>query len=368
MTMTKVCAGRGFLHKRACRALCTSNDGWIFGHILDGAGGSKPLAPWDSASVKYSRDLRDGVGAWVHLDVGEGSPQAQSFIANCTREQGRDHEMKRQTHVSSLMVADPRKTQPRCEVALKGTGLFLTLQVNFGKRFEVGTRPKNIVPFRMWLGRGILVTARGPVPDVGELRLPALSRMLQIGRGPATCGALASAVISEITSITANSVLELEDEVFALKARMQQEALRAGAHRPVGTAALQSLRRELMPLRYAAISMRRYEVPDLAALETVVRLTERPEQTLFSDADKHEIREAKAQQEALVESLYATIAATEALQNEVAAHVAWQQGLYSYQLTMLGCVLSVLGLCSVSIDVLALLPHRFLPLGEVGPR
>ena len=304
----------------------------------------------------------------VHLDVGEGSPQAQSFIANCTREQGRDHEMKRQTHVSSLMVADPRKTQPRCEVALKGTGLFLTLQVNFGKRFEVGTRPKNIVPFRMWLGRGILVTARGPVPDVGELRLPALSRMLQIGRGPATCGALASAVISEITSITANSVLELEDEVFALKARMQQEALRAGAHRPVGTAALQSLRRELMPLRYAAISMRRYEVPDLAALETVVRLTERPEQTLFSDADKHEIREAKAQQEALVESLHATIAATEALQNEVAAHVAWQQGLYSYQLTMLGCVLSVLGLCSVSIDVLALLPHRFLPLGEVGPR
>merc|ERR1712146_476996 len=99
-----------------------------------------------------------------------------------------------------------------------------------------------------------------------------------------------------------------------------------------------------MPLRYAAITTRRYEMPELVALETVVRLTERPEQTLFSDADKHELREAKARQEALVESLNATIAASEALQNEVAAHVAWQQSRYSYQLTMLGCLLSTLGL------------------------
>ena len=51
-----------------------------------------------------------------------------------------------------------------------------------------------------------------------------------------------------------------------------------------------------MPLRYAAISMRRYEVPEQHALQTVVRLTERPEQTLFSDADKYELREAKARQ------------------------------------------------------------------------
>ena len=33
-----------------------------------------------------------------------------------------------------------------------------------------------------------------------------------------------------------------------------QKALLAGADRPVGTAEMQALRRELMPLRYAAIS------------------------------------------------------------------------------------------------------------------
>ena len=47
--------------------------------------------------------------------------------------------------------------------------------------------------------------------------------------GPATCGALASAVLSEFTSITADGVEHLEDEIFALKARLQQIALRAGA-------------------------------------------------------------------------------------------------------------------------------------------
>lgn len=345
------CALSGRQHAR--RALCniSDNDGWLFGHHLDGAGGSTPLTPWDSAAV---RQARAGTGAWVHLDF--RAPQARAFIAACARAKGKDHEMKRQTHVSSLMIADPRTTQPRCEVASSWTGMLLTLQVNFGKRFEADLEPgRNIVPFRMWLGRGILITARGRHPDEGEMRMPSLSKVLDAGNGPATCGSLASAVISEITSITADSCRALEDEIFALKAQLQQQALLAGAHRPVGTAALQALRSNLMPLRYAAICMRRYEVPELNALHTVVRLTERPEQVLFSDADKYEIREAKARQEALVESLNASIEAGETLQNEVAAHATWQQSDYSQKLTVLASVLSVLGFCSISIDVLELL-------------
>jgi hypothetical protein len=61
-----------------------------------------------------------------------------------------------------------------------------------------------------------------------------------------------------------------------------------------------------------------------------------------------------AKQEALVESLNATLAAGEALNNEVAAHAAWQQSDYSFQLTVLGCFLSVLAFCSISVDVLSL--------------
>ena len=33
--------------------------------------------------------------------------------------------------------------------------------------------------------------------------------------------------------------------------------------------------------------------------------------------------------------------------------MAWQQSEYSFQITVLGCVLSVLGFCSISIDALA---------------
>ncbi|KAH8067466.1 voltage-gated potassium channel [Aureococcus anophagefferens] len=211
------------------------------------------------------------------------------------------------------MVADPRKTQPRCEVSSACAGMMLTLRANFGKRFEAhAVESKNVVPFRMWLGRGIIVTARGAAPDEGSLRMPALSRRLDAGAGPR------SAVISEITSITADSVEALEDEIFELKARLQREAL-AGAHRPgVPTRCRRSVS-ELMPLRYAAITMRRHEVPELAALQTVVRLSGRPQQRLFADADSYELREAEARQEALVESLHATIAAGEALQNEASA-------------------------------------------------
>lgn len=348
------CVGT-LVRRPICRTLCAdSHDGWIFGHLLDGEGGSAPLEPWDAAAVRQARD--SGHGAWVHLDF--RAPQAKDFIAACARARtGKDHQIKRETHVSSLMVADPRKTQPRCEVASTWIGMLLQLEVNFGRRFDANSsflHDKNIVPFRMWLGRGILVTARGRQPEEGAMRMPSLSQTLEEGRGPSSCGALASAVISELTSITADSAQALEDEIFALKARLQQQALLAGAHRPVGSAALQGIRRELMPLRYAAISMRRYEVPELNALETVVRLTNRPEQTLFAEADKYEIREAHARQEALVESLNATIEAGETLQNEVAAHAAWQNNDYSFQLTVLGCVLSVLGFCSISIDAIEL--------------
>ena len=336
------------------RSLKTGSDGWIFGHELDGAGGSKPLTPWDAAAV---RRARDGKGAWVHLDF--RAAQAQSFIASCARTRGKDHEVKRQIHISSLMCAEPRKEQPRCEVASNLGSMLLALRVNFGKRFVadvLSEKETSMVPFRLWLGRGIVITARGRQPDEGVLRMPTLSQALDCGHGPATCGALASAVISEITSITAESVEALEDEIFELKARLQQQALKAGAHRPVSTMVLQGLRSELMPLRYAAISMRRHEVPELNALHTVVRLSERPDQTLFSETDKYELREARARQEALVEGVIAAIEAGQTLQNEMAAHASWQQSDYSFQLTVLGCVLSVLGFCSISIDALTLIP------------
>ena len=161
--------------------------------------------------------------------------------------------------------------------------------------------------------------------------------------------------ISEVTSVTADSALRIEDEMFELQARLQQQARLAGAHRPVAAAALHELRQELMPLRYAAICMRRYEVPELNALGTVVRLSERPEQRLFDDADKYELREAMSRQDALVESLNATLAAGEALQKEIEAHATWEQSVYSFRLTVLGSVLSVLGFCSISIDALSLM-------------
>ncbi len=274
--------------------------GWFFGHLLDGAGGSRPLAPWDAAAARHARR---GAGAWVHLDFRD--ERARGFIADCAKTRGKDHEMQRRTHVSNLMVADPRKTQPRCEVSAAGTGMLLSLVPHFGQRFEASElfpQHRNLVPFRMWLGRGILITARGHQPDEGahapsaaarppfpregrllltglrisrranfssphpplaalssgELRLPSLSKLLDDGNGPATCGALASHVISEITAITADSALAIEDEIFELQARLQRDARLAGARRPVRAAALQALRSELTPLRYAAISVRRY--------------------------------------------------------------------------------------------------------------
>jgi hypothetical protein len=269
------------LLQRSCAAPLTTgaNDGWIFGHVLDGRGGSVPIVPWDVTAV---RRARVGTGAWVHLDF-RAAP-SRDFIAACARTRGK--------WVAGLMVEDPRMTQPRCEVASNWAGMLLTLRVacsEHGEDMAPAEQEVNIFPFRMWLGRGILITARGLQPADGAFRLPVLDKSLRDGHGPHTCGGLAAAAISDITTLTANSVMKLEDSMFALKARLQQQALEAGGHRPVSTSRLQALRRELMPLRYTAISMRRYEMPELNALQTVVRLTKRPEQTLFADGDMYEV-------------------------------------------------------------------------------
>ena len=96
------------LRRSTRRPLCGGNDGgWIFGHLLDGAGGSRPLAPWDDGAV---RRAREGDGSWVHLDL--RAPKAQDFIASCARAKGRDDEICRRTHVSSLIASKlPRRWQ-----------------------------------------------------------------------------------------------------------------------------------------------------------------------------------------------------------------------------------------------------------------
>ena len=73
-----------------------------------------------------------GDGAWVHLDY--RAPRAKEFIAACAGGRWtafKDLEVKKQTHISNLMVADPRKTQPRCEITFSEnavcTGMLLSL-------------------------------------------------------------------------------------------------------------------------------------------------------------------------------------------------------------------------------------------------
>ena len=272
----------------------------------------------------------------------------------------KDLEVKKQTHISNLMVADPRKTQPRCEITFSEsavcTGMLLSLEVNFGNRLRPTSRSsftRNIVPLRMWLGRGILITARGHQPQEGTLRLPSLSQSLEDGSGRRPAARWPPPSLG-VTSVTADSALRIEDEMFELQARLQQQAARGGvpAGRRRGAARA--------PARAYAAPVRRHlhEAIRGARAERTRdgrEALERPEQRLFDDADKYELREAMSRQDALVESLKATLAAGYALKKDIEAHATWEQSVYSFRLTVLGSVLSVLGFCSISIDALSLM-------------
>jgi len=279
----------------------------------------------------------------VHLDF--RSPHAPDFLTRC-------YPRKRGKWISNMMTESPRKTQPRCEVSPGWNGLLLTLRV--------AERPEDEPePFRLWLGPGVLVTACAePEPPELGLQCQLLQESLGQGTGPASCGTLATSIISSMTTLTSDSVASLSDLTFALKGQLQQTALAAGPKQPVSSSDLNALRRALMPLRYAAITMRRYEVPERDALATVLRFADHPGQSLFSDTDRYDLSEAAATQDALVASLDATLAAGEALQNELMAHLTWQQGEHSFRLTVLGSVLSILGFFSISVDVLDFVARR----------
>ena len=127
--------------KRALSSIyeAESRDGWHFGSLLDGAGGTAPLQPWDADAVRNAGHGGGG-GAWVHLDF--RSPHAQPFLAKC-------YPRKRGKWASTLMTENPRKTQPRCEVSPGWNGLLLTLRVPLDEG-----EPE---PFRLLLGRHNLV-------------------------------------------------------------------------------------------------------------------------------------------------------------------------------------------------------------------
>lgn len=332
----------------------------LFAFSLDGKGGASPLDPWDEDAMKHAlaqvktssaSAAQTGVparsGIWVHSDF--KAAETQGWLQ---RVLGR----RIAVQTSSWLTEDFTDMQPSFAVSPSSDALLMTLRAAKGLPTGLVKQGPKLVAFRMWLARPLLVSTRDSMPGDGVAIVSELAQQLIAGKGPATCGALAAAMMERTMQLSMVGAREAEDHVFALKERLQLLAMGALGHRE-----LELLRRELAQIRYNVVMVRRYLLPHQEPLEAIMQFCLLPEgKYIFDEKGIASVKKAQGRHQALVERLDAARSAGEVLQGEILALIGWGTASASYRLTMLGCVLGMLGFFSVSFDLLKFMELRRL--------
>jgi zinc transporter len=222
------------------------------------------FAPDGSASPCSDIDaplLEERAYRWVHLDL--AAPGVADWITSKT----------------DALVADAltrQDTRPRA--AFEEDGLILILR---GVNLNPEADPEDMVSLRLWVSERLVISTR-----IRKLMAVAsLAETINQGRGPASPGALVTALASGLTQRMAPVMAALADQAADLEER--------SVDRSTG------LRGELAELRRMTIALRRYVAPQREAL---ARLYQEPHPLFDADA-RSSFRETADQITRLVEEL-----------------------------------------------------------------
>lgn len=270
------------------------SDPYVFGVLLDGAGGGEMLArPEDGAE-----ELGRSAGTWLHFDYSVagafdrlvGLGLAPELVESLTR----------------------LETRPRTLVLPDGV-----LAVMRGINTNPGNDPEDMVSLRFWLTRDRVVTVR-------QRRLLAVqdTRIALVeGRGPESLPQVLAQVVERLTDRVSVFVDDLEDRLVDLETRAETE----NATR---------LRTDVTALRRSMATVRRFLAPQREALEALHRQAG----TWLPDDVRFDLREQADRLMRYVEDLDLVRERAQVLQEELQNRVASEQNARMYLLSVVTAV------------------------------
>ncbi len=277
-----------------------SNDGLVFGYILDGGGGGTVL-DWQDV-----RNWESEKGAlWIHLDYSDETVrqwlQAESKLGALT--------------CDILMEED---TRPRYITTKEGFLLILR-----GVNCNPGSDPEDMVAVRMSFEENRIITMR-------QRRVMAINDIhesIEAGTGPKSNVGFLTMVIDRIVDRMGDVIADIDDQVDELEDT-------------VLTAESYELRSRLARIRRQCIGLRRYIAPQR---EVLARLqNERLE--WFSDKIKSRLRELAERTARFVEDLDSARDRAAITQEELNNRLSEQMNKAMYVLSIVAAIFLPLGL------------------------
>lgn len=274
----------------------------------------------------------DGSGAGRPVDAGGAkrwSPEQGVLVVELDR-----HNPQTEVWLSRTAGLDPRVVEvglahePRARLTAAGGGLLVSMRgVNFS---QVGD-PEDMVALRGWFDAGRVVLLRGrPVLAVDDL-----AALLQRRAGPTSAGGVLVGLIDALTERIADTLDGMDQEADEL-----EDSAEADEPAP-------DLRRRISALRSRSSVMRRHIVPQC---DMVGRLAGE-ETALFTEADRHSLRENHEQLVRVVEDLNLLGERLVIAQEMLAARVNERLSRNTYVLSIVAAVFLPLGLVAGVLGV-----------------
>lgn len=268
----------------------------LFGRILDGRGGARPI---DWAAARDLPPMRDGETLWLHLDrtADELEPWLRATLG-----------MSEQT--AALLVSN--ETRPRA--FREGDQLIAVLR---GVNFNQGSDPEDMIALQLWGLSGCVLSLRRRRLQSPRDVLAQIDR----GAGPKTTGELVVALMETLVARMGLAVIDMNERLDAIEAMPKDKA---------DDDALS----EISSIRHACLALKRFMSPQHEALSDIVRT---PPDWLSSD-NVRDVRETIDRLKRYLEDLDVSKESAIVLQDDFDSRAAAASNRTMYVLSIVAAV------------------------------
>lgn len=276
-------------------------DPLIFGRVLDGKGGARPIG---RDEVDNWKPAAPGELLWLHLR--RHAPEVQPWLEN---------DLGIPETTAELLVSD--STRPRA--LREGDSLVATLR---GINFNPDAKPEDMISLQVWSdGRRVMTLRKAPMQTPRDVRA-----MLDQGKGPTDAGSTITAIVEQLVVRMNQTVVEMNDQIDQLEELDVEDEY-------------EQILPRITTIRRNCLALKRHMSPQHEALELMAR--DAPD--WFVDRDRREIAESLDRLRRYLDDIDISKESALVLQDELRARSLASNEHATYMLTIVAGIFLPLG-------------------------
>ena len=278
-----------------------STDPLIFGRVLDGKGGARPVG---RDEVDHWKPSAPGEVLWLHLL--RCAPEVKPWLVT-------DLDIPQTT--AEVLISD--STRPRA--LREGNNLIATLR---GINFNPNAEPEDMISLQLWCDGERLITLRKqPMQTPRDV-----VTLLDKGKGPTDAGGAITKIIEELVVRMNQTVVDISDQIDEIEEMDVEDEC-------------DEILPQITSIRRNCLALQRHMAPQHEALERIAN--EAPE--WFEDHDRREIHESIERLRRYLDDINISKESALVMQDELRARSLAANERATYMLTIVAGIFLPLG-------------------------